>query len=729
MPRIQQYQRQEGIQTGPVAGMAGEAAFGGGPQGTEAITQGLDMAADLLDRRRKQDEAMWVDNTTTKAQLDWEKSLEERKLGAGAGAPDFAGKFTKDWETYVEKTVRSAPSRSAQMALQSQFNNLGSRFQRDALHFETSERINQRVSQSEAGMDMAMALATMHPEQRDELAAKYEGQVDKLQGIVLPHQLEALSKKAAAIRIAGLEALADVDPGQAISGLEKYAGKIPGPQFSQMMGKYKGMAERFEGAKSKKFRDAATSHFEQLADTGIDDGFSLPTPEFQKQQQIAVHQFGIKQDITNAKSSEMSDVVAQFEPRPKDPSKPDEGPALVYTGKRDKDGMAILEENQLGYAVWKDLHAHAANMAKQELQLRATDPASAADNAPEVKKAQEVLERNKDPDMVPQLYQDVIEKRLNWQKAVGIPESDMQVLPKSQLGQISKTLTEEGSQKFKETITQLMQTYGKNYDKVIQGLGTLDSKHKPPTMMLIAASHVGQPYFTEIYQAMTMDPKKMETAIAGKLEGEKMTIEVSKNQNLEQFRKSVASLPRKDGSDGVADYVDAVERLAKVKLFNGSASTADDAIRKASETLIPYKFGDHNGKTFMIPLGDHMGRPYNDTDISRIKKGLEFEAGNIGRAPEGEINLDFYNVDPALSSKYTKEMLRSNIQRNGFWSMTPDGKGYQMWVPDLEGNFSRVKNGKGDPYTVYAEHLKSTTLQGAAFSQFYGGHIESIVDR
>lgn len=721
------YQGEGNVATGAALVHASEAAFNSGgldPNSVNSLLNGIDSVSSALEHRQKQDEAIWVDNTTTKAQLDWEKQLQERKLNAGPGAPGFAGTIQEDYQKFMKKALDQAPSRTSSIALQNQLNNLGSSINRDALHFETSERVAQRVNEVDKGMDMAMALSAMHPEQRDELSKRYEDQVRGLVGIVLPSDLAKLKEKSFAIKIAGLETIADTDGNKAVEELQKYAGQIPGPQFVQLLNKYKGQAERMSALEKYELGKKVDDHVAMIQEEGHGlPGFStgiIKDPVFrdkaQREEEKAYATSYLISDFKNKSSNDIlkdlqmnRDILRQYGAN----SGKTEIDKSSDFGKKFDAALSMGGadgKSKLTYTDQLEVIQNAQKVLKKELDLRDSDPAAAADkNAPEVQKAVEIASKNQDPKLSPGLLQDIVAKRMAYQEHIGIPVYKQEVITKSEAMNHAAQIGHQDVNKVQEYFASLSEQYGPHYSGVMRAMQNLkpEEGQLDPRFELVGLN-IGQPFTNLLIESIKQKPEVLNSVLGDDKAKSELVKAIHTNPVAQNLLTSMSAT-----TAGRAEYYSnlmrGTESFAKVLMMQGKANNPADAGKQAVQMLFGrvYDFGKQNGKTYAINRFGADGRERDPESLSRVKENLDGWLDFYANQKPENFNISqFEGIDPVIRDQAKMNLLSSNLNRKGFWSTTPDNRGVELWVDaDGKGSVVRVLDKDSHPIVHYFDKL------------------------
>jgi len=739
MARIEEYRRQENVYTGSTGAMADASAFTGGfdARAGNALMGAASDVADVFEKRKRQDEAIWVDNTVTQARMHWMERMEQLKKEAGPGAGGFTPRVGKEYGEFMKQYLKAAPSGTSQAALLGQLNNLGESLHAQSLVFEAHEQQAKLAQDLNTNLSQKVAMAAMQPELMDELAQGGQSLVNGAQGRLHASQFATLSKKAQQeIYTTALENMARDNPHGAIAKLEEkdksgkivLAEKLGGDLYASLYSRYKDAAKRMDSLGSKKNGDALASHLEQIIDHGVDDGFAMGTsmresPEYKKRAQVAWSQHRINQSIQNAPIEEMQGILARYKPIVKGENQekvklflasnpgaqvPDEVAGDVMIAVRnDETGNPILEKAEFGYSTQKDVFEYAQQAIAKEMQMRKLNPASAADRAPEVRAASAALEALKvdntaKPEEVAAVRKDLIEKRLNWQKNVGV--TDPLGVSLEEAAMVSQSFNTKNPEELRSRMARTMQEYGEYTPHLVAAMQKLPKEARPPLLTTLAFANIGKPHvFHRIHRALYADPKSLESVAGSIPETAKQSAFGA--QAVEDFERAVSSVPGVDKIEGIKEMRNALTLVAQDMIVNKEARDFGSAVKKAADLLLPYEYGEYGQKTYLIPKEDPTGRPYSEEEIDNVQLNLEVAASSLLSKPDSELNVDIYNQTPGLADNVVKHRIRTAIQMQGFYSITPDGQAYEFWAPDLNGVPQRIKDGKGQPYRFPVSEL------------------------
>lgn len=146
IPQYEQRTSVSGAGLGP--GPSRPASTGLG-EGLQAAGQGVGAVVQAIDLVKEREAATWSAEALSKTQSSWLQTLEDRKLKADPGAPNFTPTFLKEFDEAANQTAQNAPTRASKAFMKERLLALRDEFQRNAMSFEAASRVqnNQDVAQ------------------------------------------------------------------------------------------------------------------------------------------------------------------------------------------------------------------------------------------------------------------------------------------------------------------------------------------------------------------------------------------------------------------------------------------------------------------------------------------------------------------------------------------------------------------------------------------------------
>lgn len=169
-PRIPVYTQQVGtprnLGPGPTGNLPGlDGGAGSLSQLGEAVSRTAIGIADIQKRKEEEDAAAWSAEQLSKARLDWTQQQIEREQNAPAGAKDYAGTLSKDFDAYADGVIKTAPTESARNYLRQRFTDMKSGVIGRGMEFEARSRLNDRLTKVDASIDNARIAVDLDPSQ------------------------------------------------------------------------------------------------------------------------------------------------------------------------------------------------------------------------------------------------------------------------------------------------------------------------------------------------------------------------------------------------------------------------------------------------------------------------------------------------------------------------------------------------------------------------------------
>jgi hypothetical protein len=161
------------------------------PRGTQAIPQQPDLTRDLAiagasiqratdawARKLDADAAAFATTAFPEFRRAQEDALSNRALAEKNGAPDFAARFDKDFETAATELVKRAPNETARAYLQQKVGQYREEVFSRAKRFEAEEGLRHRTSLVDTGNSAAADYAGRFPDRTFELIAERYDAID-----------------------------------------------------------------------------------------------------------------------------------------------------------------------------------------------------------------------------------------------------------------------------------------------------------------------------------------------------------------------------------------------------------------------------------------------------------------------------------------------------------------------------------------------------------------------
>jgi len=152
IPEYQQRTNVSGSGLGPGAVTPSSSGLGEGLQDLAGGTQAVVKAIDVVKER---DAATWSAQTLSNTQSSWMQQLEDRKLKADPGAPNFTPTLLKDFDAQANQVAQGAPTRQSKQFMTERLLALREELQRNAMSFEAASRVQNNVNVASKSIESA----------------------------------------------------------------------------------------------------------------------------------------------------------------------------------------------------------------------------------------------------------------------------------------------------------------------------------------------------------------------------------------------------------------------------------------------------------------------------------------------------------------------------------------------------------------------------------------------
>lgn len=176
-------------------GVSARQGLGPGPTGNRPIAVGNgavlgQVAGDLaqvganlqttLERKDREDAAAWSAEQLGNARLHWTQQQIDREQNAPAGAKDYTGTLTKDFDSYADNLLMSAPNEEARGYLRERLTAMKTDIVGRGMQFEARSRLNDRVDKIGKGIDQSRIAVDLDPSQFQSALAENIATLDAL---------------------------------------------------------------------------------------------------------------------------------------------------------------------------------------------------------------------------------------------------------------------------------------------------------------------------------------------------------------------------------------------------------------------------------------------------------------------------------------------------------------------------------------------------------------------
>lgn len=121
--------------------------------------------ADMEKKKQEEDAAAWSAEQLSKARLDWTQQQIDREQNAPAGAANYTGTLSKDFDEYTSSLLENAPTENARSYLRNQLTGLKTGIIGRGMEFEARSRLNDRLDKVNTAVDNARIAVDLDPSQ------------------------------------------------------------------------------------------------------------------------------------------------------------------------------------------------------------------------------------------------------------------------------------------------------------------------------------------------------------------------------------------------------------------------------------------------------------------------------------------------------------------------------------------------------------------------------------
>lgn len=185
MARIPVYSTGISARQGLGPGPAGSRpiAIGGGAVLGGLATNLAQVGQQVLDanqKKEREDAAAWSAEQLGNARLHWTQQQIDREQNAPAGAKDYTGTLTKDFDSYTDEALLSAPNEESRNYLRERLSAMKSDIVGRGMQFEARSRLDDRVDKIGKGIDQSRIAVDLDPSQHQSALAENLATLDQL---------------------------------------------------------------------------------------------------------------------------------------------------------------------------------------------------------------------------------------------------------------------------------------------------------------------------------------------------------------------------------------------------------------------------------------------------------------------------------------------------------------------------------------------------------------------
>lgn len=470
MARIPVYSQGVSARQGRGPGMAGgvPAVDGGGlalARAGAAISNIGEQAYNVEQRKQEEDAAAWSAEQLSKARLDWTQQQIEREQNAPAGAANYTGQLTKDYDEYTENLIKSAPTDKAREYLRNRMTDLKTSVVGRGMQFEATSRLNDRINKIGSAVDTSRIAVDLDPSQFQSVLAENLATLDALD-IPEAKKVEIRDNAKQQLSFAAVASRMRSNPGAVLQQLGSEDGG--GALDVRMLNADNRIRLRTQAEAELKRREAEAKQAAAInraemtfrlqdAQAAYMQGLQYDNPPTAAELQ-AVYGEEKGQQVFNrlTKTQQFGIDVQQYATLPVS-----ERAAWIESRKPAADGMATE-----GYAEDLQLFGQLVKNADNINKQMAEDGAGyAIKYSPEVAAAWQGV-MTADPDNAAAAYQTYAEAVKGEQARLGLP--NVTVVPKSYVSQMAAAFKDPANQGTKqvEMVKSMQQTWGQHFPQV-----------------------------------------------------------------------------------------------------------------------------------------------------------------------------------------------------------------------------------------------------------------------
>lgn len=135
---------------------------------------------DANQKKEREDAAAWSAEQLGNARLHWTQQQIDREQNAPAGAKDYTGTLTKDFDAYADDALLNAPSDESRNYLRERLTAMKSDIVGRGMQFEARSRLDDRVEKIGKGIDQSRIAVDLDPSQHQSALAENLATLDQL---------------------------------------------------------------------------------------------------------------------------------------------------------------------------------------------------------------------------------------------------------------------------------------------------------------------------------------------------------------------------------------------------------------------------------------------------------------------------------------------------------------------------------------------------------------------
>lgn len=219
-------------------GISARQGLGPGPAGSRPVSIGngavlgglatnlAQVGQQVLDanqKKEREDAAAWSAEQMGNARLHWTQQQIDREQNAPAGAKDYTGTLTKDFDAYTDEALLSAPNDESRNYLRERLTAMKSDIVGRGMQFEARSRLDDRVEKIGKGIDQSRIAVDLDPSQHQSALAENLATLDQLD-IPAPAKVKLREDAIQKISFAAVAARMKSNPNDVLSQLSSEDG-------------------------------------------------------------------------------------------------------------------------------------------------------------------------------------------------------------------------------------------------------------------------------------------------------------------------------------------------------------------------------------------------------------------------------------------------------------------------------------------------------------------------
>lgn len=648
----------------------------------------LTQIAGIIDKRDSENQAMWVNQQFNEGRLHMMNRIEELQNNAKPGAPGFRMQVMKEYEDFVNGVIKTAPSKQAGNALLEHFNQLAPSILSTANKFEQQEGIIKMTSDVNRNVDVLGLSLDKQPALYPQLYESGEKFITQYQGKIPPSEVERLKARLPELAMASINGYERQSPLMALEAIKSgmYDGKIDTLHLQNKRDQLEAEVNKLSTYKAAEIDGDIREYRSIVEDNGTNPVRaqeietkimkSVSDPE---KRDFILKEFRHQEDLGN-QTYQWKDKVRQSDYSIQNRGKIEDE---MFKWVDSKSGDSTRRDER------KDIYDKWMSWQMQDMAAMVRDPGGYfQQNDKTVKGAYmnvEALKAAKAPaQAIAEANQEATVLNMHAQARAGfstpVPMGKGQA--QSIVASIQKAATTDPETMISE-FNGLEHNFGKSqYTAVMR---QLEDEKLDPLYEAIGLVKDNPRAVYQLSRAIGTDPKALE-AVAPDAET-KSSISQDINNRLDRYTRSLNAIPGQN-VEKVANTGRAIEQLARFMVFNREAKNLSDGIKKATDLVVPYDFGESNGIPFAIPKHNR-----DKTKINMIESRALTWLDYYEDKPDTFFKFEDFGGNEQMLPESRKLLFNSHFRSNAFWAIAPNNEGVELWM-NVDGEVRKLRDRK-----------------------------------